>query len=112
MTVRHSLVALSLILAGCRHDPAPDFAQLERQVVWEAVKAKNMDVLRQSFADDFVEVSDNGTFTKKDVLEIVPALMVQDYALRDFHTVTLTERSAVITYRVVQHWIFDGKPGP
>ena len=107
-----TLVLLLLLESACSRPSAPDLQQLERRVVWEAVKAKDMSTLETYFADDFVEVSDNGTFRKADVMKIVPELVVRDYQLSDFQTVTLTDRSAVVTYRAVQHWVFQGQPGP
>ena len=89
-----------------------DMVELEKRVLWEAVKAKKMTLLKERIADDYMEVSDNGVFTKADVLEAVPEIQFIDYSLTDFRTVALNKDACVITYKVEQHWTYKGQKGP
>jgi len=107
--------SLVLLLAfGILHGQSlrDDMIELEKRVLWEAVKAKKMPLLKERIADDYMEVSDNGIFTKADVLETVPEIQVTDYSLTDFRTVALNKDAYVITYKVEQHWTYKGQPGP
>src|SRR5256885_6466321 len=44
----------------------------EKRVVWEAVVKKEIKVLQDFFANEFLDVSDVGVFTKSETIKLIP----------------------------------------
>ena len=84
----------------------------EKRVIWEAVLKKQMDVLRSSLADEYLDVSDVGVFTKSETLQLIPDLTIRDYSLDKFRVIRVDKDSAIVTYEAVQHWMIKGQEAP
>jgi hypothetical protein len=99
--------------AGATKTPLADgLIAAEKRVLWEAVLHKQMDVLRSSLADDYLDVSDVGVFNKTETLQVIPDLTVKDYSLDKFKVISIDKDSAIVTYEAIQHWTFKGQTGP
>src|SRR5881394_3461008 len=53
----------------------------EKRVIWEAVAKKQIDILQSSLANEYLDVSDVGIFTKTETLQLIPNLTLRDYSL-------------------------------
>jgi hypothetical protein len=106
------LPALACAAGAAKTPLADELIAAEKRVLWEAVLHKQMDVLRGSLADDYLDVSDVGVFTKSETLQAIPDLAVQDYSLDKFKVIKVDKDSAIVTYEAVQHWTFKGQTGP
>ena len=99
--------------AGDSKIPIEDrIIDFERRVLWEAVLKKQTDVLRSSLADDYLDVSDVGVFTKTETLQVIPDLTVKDYSLDKFRVNRIDKDAVIVTYEAIQHWTFKGQAGP
>nr|MDQ3819744.1 nuclear transport factor 2 family protein [Acidobacteriota bacterium] len=83
----------------------------EKRVIWEAVKKKQTDVLRESLAEDYLDVSDVGVFNKSETLQLIPELNLRDYSLDKFKVIKAGRDTAVVTYEAIQHWTLKGQEG-
>jgi hypothetical protein len=86
--------------------------RMERRVIWDAVVKKEMKVLNYFLADDYLDVSDVGVFTKQETLKLIPDLEISSYSLSDFKLIILNNDAAIVTYSAVQHWKIQGKEAP
>ena len=84
----------------------------EKRVIWEAVAKKQIDVLQSSLANDYLDVSDVGIFTKTETLQLIPSLTLRDYSLDKFKVIKLNRKAGVITYEAIQHWTLNGREAP
>src|SRR5213079_749411 len=84
----------------------------EKRVIWEAVAKKQINVLQSSLAQDYLDVSDVGIFTKTETLQLIPNLTLRDYSLDKFKVIKLDKNSAIITYEAIQHWTIRGQEAP
>ena len=84
----------------------------EKRVIWDAVVKKELAVLEDFLADDFLDVSDVGVFTKSDTLKLIPDLDVSSYSLSEFKLIVLNKDAAIVTYKAEQHWTIKGKDEP
>ena len=84
----------------------------EKRVLWEAVVKKQIDVLRDSLADEFLDVSDVGIFTKSETIKLIPDLTIKDYSLDHFKVVFVSREARVVTYEAIQHWTIKGQDAP
>ena len=84
----------------------------EKRVIWEAVAKKQIDILQSSLADDYLDVSDVGIFTKTETLQLIPDLMLRDYSLDKFKVIKLNRNAGVVTYEAIQHWTIKGQEAP
>jgi len=84
----------------------------EKRVIWEAAAKKQIDVLRGSLADEYLDVSDVGVFTKSETLQLIPDLTLRDYSLDKFKVIRLNKDAAIVTYEAVQHWTIKGQEAP
>ena len=83
----------------------------EKRVIWEAVAKKQIDILQSSLADDYLDVSDVGIFTKSETLQLIPNLTLRDYSLDKFKVIKLNRNAGVVTYEAIQHWTIKGQEG-
>jgi len=83
----------------------------EKRVIWEAVSKKQMDVLREFLADDYLDVSDVGVFNKSETLQLIPDLNLRDYSLDKFKVIKAGRDTAIVTYEAIQHWTLKGQEG-
>ena len=90
----------------------PDLIAEEKRVIWKAVFEKDLPVLQRSLADDFLDVSDVGVFTKKSTIDLVPTLTIKDYKLDGFQVISPSKDTAIVTYEAIQHWMIDGREAP
>ena len=84
----------------------------EKRVVWEAVVKKEIKVLQDFFANEFLDVSDVGVFTKSETIKLIPDLDVKDYSLDKFKVIMPNKETAIVTYEAIQHWTINGKDAP
>ena len=84
----------------------------EKKVIWEAVVRKDAPLLRERFADEFLDVSDVGVFTKVGTIALLPDLTITDYKLSEFKVIAPVKDTAVVTYEAIQHWQINGKDEP
>ena len=84
----------------------------EKRVVWEAVVKKEIAVLQEFFADEFLDVSDVGIFTKSETVKLIPDLNVTDYSLDKFKVIIPNKETVIVTYEAIQHWTINGKDAP
>jgi len=84
----------------------------EKRVIWEAVAKKRMNVLRRFLADDYLDVSDVGVFTKSETLQLIPDLTLRDYSLDKFKVIKLNRNAGIVTYEAIQHWTIKGQEAP
>ena len=67
-------------------------------MIWEAVAKKQIDVLQSSLANDYLDVSDVGIFTKTETLKLIPNLTLRDYSLDKFKVIKLNRNADLVTY--------------
>lgn len=84
----------------------------EKRVIWEAVAKKQIDILQSSLADDYLDVSDVGIFSKTETLQLIPNLTLRDYSLDKFKVIKLNRNVGVVTYEAIQHWTIKGQEAP
>jgi len=84
----------------------------EKRVLWDAVVKKEIKVLEDYLADDYLDVSDVGVFDKSATLKLIPDLDVSSYSLSEFKLIRLNKDAAIVTYKAEQHWTIKGKDEP
>src|SRR5947209_19980638 len=72
---------------------------------------KQMEVLREFLADDYLDVSDVGVFNKSETLQLIPDLNLRDYSLDKFKVIKAGRDTAIVTYEAIQHWTLKGQEG-
>ena len=83
----------------------------EQRVIWEAVQRKQLRVLKDSLAEDYLDVSDVGVYTKTETLNLIPDLTLRDYKLSNFRVMRTSTTVAIVTYEATQHWTIKGQAG-
>jgi hypothetical protein len=112
-----TLLLLLLIASPCLGKGTPkatleeQIVANEKRVIWEAVAKKQVGVLRDALAEDYLDVSDVGVFNKSETLQLIPELNLRDYTLDKFKVVRVDSGSAIVTYEAVQHWTLKGQEG-
>ena len=90
-----TVIGISLISSSVNARPKPTLQEQlivsEKRVIWEAVAKKQIDILRSSLADDYLDVSDVGVFDKSETLQLIPDLTLKDYSLDKFKVIKLQE---------------------
>ena len=111
-----TVIGISLISSSVNARPKPTLQEQlivsEKRVIWEAVAKKQIDILRSSLADDYLDVSDVGVFDKSETLQLIPDLTLKDYSLDKFKVIKLHKNAAIITYEAIQHWTIKGQDAP
>src|SRR5947209_3485519 len=84
----------------------------EKRVIWEAVAKKQINILQGSLANDYLDVSDVGIFTKTETLKLIPSLALRDYSFDKLKVIKLNRNAGVVTYEAIQHWTIKGQEAP
>jgi len=106
------LLLFSLVTGKPKPTLEEQLIAAEKRVIWEAPAKKQMAVLRSALADEYLDVSDVGVFTKSETLQLIPDLTLRDYSLDKFKVIKLDKNSAIITYEAIQHWTIKGQEAP
>lgn len=113
LSILLALVVSSLSVAGfnSRHTLEEQIIAAEKRVIWEAVSKKQVDLLREFLADDYLDVSDVGVFNKSETLQLIPDLNLRDYSLDKFKVIKAGRDTAIVTYEAIQNWTLKGQEG-
>jgi enamine deaminase RidA (YjgF/YER057c/UK114 family) len=91
-------------------------AKVEAQIIasekagWEAWKNKDAKWFQENIAEDLVQVTSDGVFTKADVIKDLPtACEVKSVSLADFKFVMLGKDVALLNYTATQDGVCGGK---
>ena len=90
-------IAASAFAANAATAAPPSPLQREN-AVWEAVKAKHMDVFEASMSPGFVGVYGEGTHDRARELDVVRTQRLRSFAIRNFHTVMVGDDDMLMTY--------------
>ncbi len=76
---------------------------------WEAWKNKNGEWFEQNTTSNFVSISAEGVSVKKDVINAtISNCNVNSYELKNIKFIMLSEKSALLTYKVIQDGTCNG----
>lgn len=77
---------------------------------WESWSKNDTDFFKSSLAEDFIAIDSSGLVIKKpEMVEYVVEQEVKDYSINDIQVVTLSEDTALVTYRATQHYTYKGQ---
>ena len=106
--MRISLVIMMAVISAS--SLAAPMSPLQREVaVWNAVKAKRMDVFAASMAPSFVGMYAFGRHNRADELRVVRNQTLRSFALANFRAVAVGPGDMLVTYTADVRGSEDGK---
>lgn len=87
-----------------------DVVTTKEKQKWESWSKNDTDFFKSSLAEDFIAIDSSGLVIKKpEMVEYVVEQEVKDYSINDIQVVTLSEDTALVTYRATQHYTYKGQ---